>query len=127
MNKRMWLIGAFALAGPLSFLTTALWADNTSLAERKEQLRHYAREHSGDAEAGSKLFQGRLGCVSCHGQPGEGGSVGPDLRGVDQRHDHEGLMKKVLDPRPDAVMPGNFAEFLSDQEFADLMAWLQRQ
>jgi mono/diheme cytochrome c family protein len=127
MKKRLRLIGAFALGGALSFLASALWADNSSLAERREHLRQYTRERSGDAEAGGKVFQGRLGCVSCHGHPGEGGDIGPDLRGVGQRHDREGLIKKVLDPRPGVAMPGNFAEVLSEEEFADLIAWLERQ
>jgi putative heme-binding domain-containing protein len=41
----------------------------------------------------------------CHGLPGDGGDVGPDLQGVGLRHDRAGLITAVLDPSA-ALAPG---------------------
>jgi putative heme-binding domain-containing protein len=41
----------------------------------------------------------------CHGRPGEGGDIGPDLQGVGRRHGREGLITAVLDPSA-ALAPG---------------------
>lgn len=93
----------------------------------EEKLVQHARTNAGDAKAGQAFFtKNRLGCLSCHGQPGEGGVVGPDLKGVGKRFDREVLMKKVLSPRQGAAMPTDLANhFRSGEEFAHLMAFLE--
>ncbi len=93
----------------------------------EETLVQYARTNNGDAKAGSAYFiKNRLGCLSCHGHPGAGGDIGPDLQGAGTRFDRETLMKKVLRPRPQSAMPQDFAKhFESADEFTNLIAYLE--
>ena len=89
-------------------------------------MKEYARTHTGQAEQGKALFLGnRLGCVSCHGLPGTGGNVGPDLNCIGARLSRETLMSRILEPRQGSAMPDNFAEVLSGPEFAALLAYLE--
>jgi mono/diheme cytochrome c family protein len=106
-----------------------LAADWPASGSKEEKLVKHARAKPGDAKAGSEFFKGnRLGCMSCHGQPGKGGNVGPDLKGVGKRFDVEVLMQKVLKPRRGSAMPTDMAEhFRSGEEFANLIAYLQSQ
>jgi mono/diheme cytochrome c family protein len=93
----------------------------------EEKLVAFARKNPGNGDNGKKWFQvNRLGCLSCHGPPGQGGSVGPDLKNVAGRYDREVLMQKVLSPRKGSAMPEDFARHLQPAEFADLIAFLEQ-
>jgi putative heme-binding domain-containing protein len=81
--------------------------DGTRRSDDPGEYRAYFRAHGGDAARGRQLFLGRadLSCASCHGEPGRGGGVGPDLAGIGGRRDSEYLMDAILDPSKD-VAPG---------------------
>lgn len=66
-------------------------------------------------------------CVACHALGGKGGVVGPALDGVGDRRDSEFLTKWLHDPlqiKADSKMP---KLPLSEQEIADLTAFLASQ
>jgi mono/diheme cytochrome c family protein len=92
--------------------------------DKKELLKAYARQHPGQAAAGKLVFHGK-GCLGCHGEPGDGGGMGPDLAGVSDRYDSETVMQKILQPRPSSGMPLTFADQLTPEEFANVLAYLQ--
>src|SRR5689334_15758194 len=64
-------------------------------------LDDYRRAVSTDGAAarGSKLFlDQRSACSTCHSTDGRGGKVGPDLLGVADKLDRDGLVRAVLEP-----------------------------
>lgn len=71
----------------------------------------------GDATAGATLFQEN--CQSCHGANGVGGS-GPAL--AEEAEEPDEVISIVLSGEEE--MP-SFEETLSDQEIADIVAFLQ--
>lgn len=94
---------------------------------------------AGDAEAGAQLFAGAGGCHACHALEGDRRIVGPALAGVGERAgtaraDYTAAMylyESIVAPDaqvaagfPAGVMPGNFGARLSEQELADLVAFL---
>ena len=48
--------------------------------------------------AGKQLFNGNVGCVSCHSYRDQGGSVGPSLDGISSRLSGDALEQAVLNP-----------------------------
>jgi mono/diheme cytochrome c family protein len=132
MKKVLWsgipLMVFLALVSARQARPAVLPTDETSLEEKKETLRQFVRNNPAYPEAGSKWFEiNRLGCMSCHNRPGAGGGFGPDLKGAGKRYNREQLMRKVLDPRTESGMPRNFGAVLNEREFADLIAWLEKQ
>jgi quinoprotein glucose dehydrogenase len=103
------LLGLLTVAPPFTGPAPRARAEGPDGARKPEDpaaYRAFARRHAGDAASGAKLFLGdRLGCVSCHGKPGDGGDIGPDLAGVGLRHDRDGLITEVLEPSK-KVVPG---------------------
>ena len=93
---------------------------------------------SGDTpeERGKNLFTA-MACVGCHAINGQGGVVGPDLTNVYTEKGEEYVHESIL--APDAViaencpsgpclpglMPKNFGDRLSDENFNDLIAYLK--
>ncbi len=95
------------------------------------------------AQRGIALFVGQ-GCVGCHGRPGQGGIVGPDLAGVATAAAgrdpaltaEEYLRQSIIDAEarlaplcPDGpclaqIMPHTYGEILSPAELDDLLAYL---
>jgi menaquinol-cytochrome c reductase cytochrome b/c subunit len=75
-------------------------------------------ELEGDPAAGETLFAAN--CASCHGADATGGS-GPDLTGEDE---DEEFVEYVLNG--DGDMPA-FEGDLTDQEIADILAWVKEQ
>lgn len=76
-------------------------------------------------EQGIALFQAN-GCVSCHGQIGEGiEGLGPALPG----HSREVVLKQVREPRAapegSVQMPGYGPEQISDEELDLIVAWIE--
>lgn len=76
---------------------------------------------SGDATAGETLFNDK-GCSidSCHGADGNSGTTAPALNGVVSTRSDSQLIDSVLDGT-DGGMP---AQNLTDQEMADVLAYL---
>src|SRR5262249_44054948 len=54
----------------------------------------------GNAEEGRKIFIERVevSCVRCHKADGEGGEVGPDLKGIGSRKTREYLLESITFP-----------------------------
>jgi mono/diheme cytochrome c family protein len=73
----------------------------------------------GNAENGGKLF-GQYTCSACHGMRGEGGR-GPKLAGA--RFSHDQLVAKVRSSNS-SIMPSFSKEQISDQDLADIYAFL---
>lgn len=77
-------------------------------ADPKPTLDDYRRATPTDGAAGrgAKLFlDKRATCSTCHGTDGRGGKVGPDLHGIADKLDRDGLIRAVLEPSAD-VLPG---------------------
>jgi cytochrome c2 len=99
---------------------------------------------AGDAANGKELFNQTVvgsqpGCVTCHSLDPDGVLVGPSLAAVASRAGsrvagksaEEYLRESILNPDaftvdgfPEGVMPGGLAGELSDQQTADLVAYL---
>ena len=73
---------------------------------------------SGDAANGGAVFADN--CASCHGADGNGGTE----EGVVGEDDEAEVVETVLNGKE--TMP-SFADALSDQDIADLLAWLAEQ
>jgi mono/diheme cytochrome c family protein len=86
----------------------------------------------GDPAAGSEVF-GRAGCDTCHAlaDAGSTAEVGPNLDESLQGQDAAFVRESIVNPdavvaegfSPD-LMPDNYGEQLSEQELADLVAYL---
>ncbi len=60
----------------------------------------------GDAERGRTVFRfHNAQCMRCHAVDGDGGVVGPDLRGVPNRISHEALLESLILPNA-VIAPG---------------------
>jgi ubiquinol-cytochrome c reductase cytochrome c subunit len=73
----------------------------------------------GDAARGKGLFTREM-CWTCHGTEGEGGPYGPRL--APGPMGLEGLAAQVRHPR--SSMPAYAPKFVSDQDLADIHAYL---
>ncbi len=54
----------------------------------------------GNVEAGSRVFHGKGGCVTCHMIRGQGGLLGPDLTNIGAERKLEELRRALVEPRP---------------------------
>jgi mono/diheme cytochrome c family protein len=75
---------------------------------------------SGNSETGKRLFE-KDGCYECHGYAGQGGRDGPRLAATSLSL--QALTRYVR--RPFGAMPAFTAKVLSDQELADIYAYLK--
>jgi len=66
------------------------------MSDFAEELRDWKPEIR-SIEAGRTAFR-EVGCVQCHRVEGEGGSVGPDLAGLVDRHKPEEVLESILLP-----------------------------
>jgi cytochrome c553 len=90
----------------------------------------------GDAAAGEEVFtSAQPSCGNCHTLEAAGASqtLGPNLDEVLRGKDAAFIQESILDPDaevaegfPDNLMPEDYGEKLSDQELADLIAFLAR-
>ena len=76
----------------------------------------------GDADAGAQTWAAE--CGLCHGQNAEGTSRGSGLVGIFERRTDEEILDVVRFGV--ATMPA-YEERLSDQDLADLLAWMQQE
>ncbi len=54
--------------------------------------------HSSGDRNGAELYT-YIGCSSCHGATGTGGSLGPPLKGIGQYWDRESMTNFLVDPK----------------------------
>jgi mono/diheme cytochrome c family protein len=87
---------------------------------------------AGDPAAGSDVFAS-AGCNTCHTleDAGSTAETGPNLDEALQGQDAAFIRESIVDPNavvaegfPPNVMPGSYGEQLSEQELADLVAYL---
>jgi len=77
-----------------------------------------------DYPTGEEVYKGE--CAKCHKLNGSGGTKGPDLTGIFEKHDEQYVRDYTVDPRsikPDSVMPP--AE-LDDKQLEMLMDYLRK-
>lgn len=77
---------------------------------------------SGNAEAGKKVFM-KDGCYECHGREGQGAAQGAGPRIGPPLLSQDALTKYVR--QPSGQMPPYTSKVISDQELADIFAYLQ--
>lgn len=73
----------------------------------------------GDAVAGEGLYTTH--CASCHGGDAKSGSAGENL--VEEVGEEDEFFNVVVAGKDNGAMPA-FGDELSDQEIADIMAWV---
>src|SRR6185503_15390447 len=78
-------------------------------------------EPKGNAQTGKQLFEAK-GCYSCHGYVGQGSREGPRLVPTTA---FEPFIAQLRQPR--AIMPPYQAALVSDQQAADIFAFLTAQ
>ena len=94
-----------------SILIVLAFVASTALAQTK----------AGDAPNGKRIFL-RNGCYQCHGTVGQGGLAGARL--AQTKLTLAGFTAYVRNPRP-SNMPPYRSKVMSDQELADVYAYLQ--
>ncbi len=86
----------------------------------------------GDPEAGKDVFAS-AGCGSCHtvAEAGTSSEIGPNLDESLEGRDAQFIHQSIVDPDAQiaegfsgGIMPKNYSEQLSEQELADLVAFL---
>ena len=86
----------------------------------------------GDPAAGKEVFAS-AGCVGCHTfkAAGSNATIGPDLDTALQGKDAAFVLESIVAPNDEItegfqanIMPSTFGESLSDQQLADLVAFL---
>jgi mono/diheme cytochrome c family protein len=80
-----------------------------------------AEAPQGDAARGKSLFMNNM-CYTCHGTAGQGGDRGSGPKLAPGLFPWEGFEMQVRHPR--AVMPRYSAQYVSDQDLADIYAYL---
>jgi mono/diheme cytochrome c family protein len=75
----------------------------------------------GDRTAGGRIFAAN--CAACHGNNGEGGSVGPSLHRESQRMAYGALVSWIEDPQP--PMPHLYPHVLSVAQVRDVAAYVE--
>ena len=80
-----------------------------------------AQAPAGDATKGKSLFMKNL-CYTCHGTAGQGGDRGAGPRIAPNPFPWEAFVQSTRRPRES--MPRYAVEFLSDEELADIYAYL---
>jgi cytochrome c oxidase cbb3-type subunit III len=79
----------------------------------------------GDSTAGANLYA--VHCAACHGEQGEGGLGNPLLENEFVRAETNPVLAALIkEGRPGTLMAG-FGDRLSEQEIADLIAWLRER
>lgn len=80
-----------------------------------------AEAPKGDAARGHEAFMKNM-CYTCHGTAGQGGDRGSGPRLTPGLFPWEGFEQQVRHPR--SVMPRYPAQYVSDQDLADIYAYL---
>jgi mono/diheme cytochrome c family protein len=106
------ILVAFAIA--LVFSSTGVRVVNGGQAAKPSNV------PAGDAEKGKQIFV-KDGCYECHGREGQGSSVGPRI--APSPVPFQVLVSYVRKPTDE--MPPYTAKVVSDEELADIFAYLQ--
>jgi mono/diheme cytochrome c family protein len=77
---------------------------------------------SASAGRGRAIYAAR--CATCHGASGEGGQIGPSLRGERLRRTPHFVADAILDPTP--PMPKLVPGQMSQQDLLDVTAFVQQ-
>jgi mono/diheme cytochrome c family protein len=107
--------GAIFVVGVLGFASVLA---QTSAAQKEKS----ETALSGNVEAGKKIFT-KDGCYECHGHEGQGAAQGAGPRIGPPLLSEEGFLKYVRQPA--GQMPPYTSKVISDQELADIFAYLQ--
>ena len=81
----------------------------------------FADAPQGDAARGKTLYTKNL-CYTCHGTAGQGGDRGSGPRIAPNPFPWEGFAQQIRHPREQ--MPRYPAEYVSDQDLADIYAYI---
>lgn len=81
----------------------------------------FGQTKTGDVANGKRLFE-KDGCYQCHGYQGQGGTAGARL--AQTKHTQSSFTAFVRNP-PSGGMPPYRAKVLSDQETADIYAYVK--
>jgi mono/diheme cytochrome c family protein len=107
----------FALAAFIILTVPALRAQSKTQEDEKASA-----TPAGNAETGKKIFT-KDGCYECHGREGQGAAQGAGPRIGPPQLSLEAFGKYVH--QPTGQMPPYTAKVLSDQDVADIYAYLQ--
>jgi len=106
-----------AIGAILLFASPALRAQNAAPQSEKSEA-----APAGNAETGKKIFT-KDGCYECHGREGQGAAQGAGPRIGPLQLSFEAFTKYVH--QPTGQMPPYTSKVISDQELADIFAYLQ--
>jgi mono/diheme cytochrome c family protein len=113
------------MRGSLSIAIALLalaFAACTSAATQSGGARHgTGATIGGDRTAGARIFAAN--CASCHGNGGEGGSIGPSLREESRRMAYGALVSWIKDPQP--PMPHLYPQILSEAQVRDVASYVE--
>lgn len=118
--SRFWaskLVAVWAMGAGLLFTVPALRAQNAASQGEKNEA-----APSGNAENGKKIFT-KDGCYECHGREGQGAAEGAGPRIGPPPLSFESFAKYVH--QPTGQMPPYTSKVISDQDLADIYAYLQ--
>jgi len=115
-RRRLFSFTVAAFAAMFLFGISAAHAQNSAPAEKP------AASPAGNVEAGKKVFT-RDGCYECHGHEGQGAVQGAGPRIGPPQLSFEAFTKYVHQPA--GQMPPYTSKVISDQELADIYAYLQ--
>jgi len=107
----------FAMGAALLFAAPALRAQGASSQGEKSEA-----APSGNVESGKKVFT-KDGCYECHGREGQGAAEGAGPRIGPPPLSFEAFSKYVH--QPSGQMPPYTSKVISDQDLADIYAYLQ--
>lgn len=94
------------------------------LAASAAALGAFAQAPAGDVARGKAAYMKQM-CHTCHGTVGQGGDRGSGPRIAYDVWPYEAFAQQTRRPRE--VMPRYPAQFLSDQELADIYAYVASQ
>ena len=100
------------------------WQHGLAAACASVALVSLGQAPNGDAARGKALFMKNM-CYTCHGTAGQGGDRGSGPRLAPGLFPWEGFEQQVRHPR--SVMPRYGAQYVSDQDLADMYAYLASQ
>ncbi len=119
MIKKMTLRHVRAAAVGVSLAAMASLSPAPAIAQAQAPVEAPAAP-AGSAAKGKALY-GRIGCYQCHSEQGQGGTQGPRLG--PRPIPFQAFLRYLRSPRGE--MPPYKAKVMSDQDVADVYAFLQ--
>ncbi len=96
--------------------------DDATASESDARSHDAGRAYAGDISRGRLVFA--TNCATCHGEGGRSGGVGPSLVDESARQDLGRTI--VWIENPDPPMPKLYPSPLSDEDVADVAAFVQQ-